>query len=149
MLQHHRGQMVGGVTRDVVEADAVGHTEAHTTMRGTQTGGVGRVREVGCLKLIAFLSAGADKQANRGGSALEVGDLLRLLEDGGERGGALVSDLVPSETVSEGRSGNDGRASVSTGADMEANTWGAAANLSEVTALPLSPSHSLVMPSVV
>jgi hypothetical protein len=36
-----------------------------------------------------------------GGGAPQVGD-LRLLEDGGERGGALVSDLVVSETVRGG-----------------------------------------------
>ena len=34
------------------------------------------------------------------------------------------------------------------GTDREVDT-GAAAHLSEVTALPLSPSHSLVMPSEV
>ena len=39
-----------------------------------------------------------------GGGALEVGD-HRLLEDGSERGGALVSDVVAYETASEGRSG--------------------------------------------
>ena len=48
---------------------------------------------------------GADTEANtRGGGALEMGD-LRLLEDVCERGGALVSDLVVSETVSEGQDG--------------------------------------------
>ena len=36
-----------------------------------------------------------------GGSALEVGD-LRLLEDGSQRSGALGTDAVASETVSEG-----------------------------------------------
>ena len=41
------------------------------------------------------------------------------------------------------------RASVSTGADTKANTRGGGAHSSEVTALPLSASHSLVMPSVV
>ena len=35
-----------------------------------------------------------------GGGALEVGD-HRLLEDGSERSGALVSDVVASETVRE------------------------------------------------
>ena len=34
-------------------------------------------------------------------------------------------------------------------ADTQAGNCGAAAHLSEVTALPLSPSHSLVMPSAV
>jgi hypothetical protein len=47
-------------------------------------------------KVFANVSAGADTRANTasGGGAPQVGD-LRLLEDGGERGGALVSDLVP------------------------------------------------------
>ena len=40
-------------------------------------------------------------QALGGGGALEVGD-LRLLEDGGERSGALSSNVVVSETASEG-----------------------------------------------
>ena len=44
------------------------------------------------------------KQTLRGDRALEVGDAC-LLEDGGERRGALGSDPVPSETASEGRSG--------------------------------------------
>ena len=35
------------------------------------------------------------------------------------------------------------------GAWHESGRYGAAAHPSEVTALPLSPSHSLVMPSVV
>ena len=56
--------------------------------------------------MFAFLSAGADKKANtwgpvRGRGALELGD-LRLLEDGGERGGALVSDVVVAETANAG-----------------------------------------------
>ena len=48
---------------------------------------------------------GADTKANTlwGDGALEVGDLC-LLEDGSERGGALVSDVVANETVGEGRS---------------------------------------------
>ena len=36
-----------------------------------------------------------------GGGALEVGDLC-LVEDGSERSDALVSDVVGSETASEG-----------------------------------------------
>ena len=40
-----------------------------------------------------------------GGGAPELGDLC-LVEDGGEREGALVSDLVPVETANEGRSRN-------------------------------------------
>ena len=38
-----------------------------------------------------------------GGGALQVGD-LRILEDGGERGGALGSDVIESETVRDGGS---------------------------------------------
>ena len=46
---------------------------------------------------------GADTKAKHfgGGGALEAGD-LRLLENGSERGGALASNLILSETVSEG-----------------------------------------------
>ena len=35
---------------------------------------------------------------------------------------------------------------VSVGVDMKANTYRAAAHLSVITALPLRPSHSAVMP---
>ena len=49
------------------------------------------------------MSTGADAIANsRGGGALEGGD-LRLLEDDGECGGTLVSDLVARETANHGR----------------------------------------------
>ena len=44
------------------------------------------------------------KQTLRGGGALEVGD-LRVIEDGSKRSGALGSDGVDSETVSEGKDG--------------------------------------------
>jgi len=40
-----------------------------------------------------------------GGGALEGGD-LRLLEDGGECGGAFVSDVVAPDTANEGQSRN-------------------------------------------
>ena len=40
-----------------------------------------------------------------GGGALQGGD-LRLLEDGGERGGTLVSDVVAADAASEGQDGN-------------------------------------------
>ena len=53
--------------------------------------------------------------------ALEVGD-HRLLEDGGERGGAHDSDVVAFETASEGWDGDGERVGVSTGADTKANT---------------------------
>ena len=55
----------------------------------------------------------------RGNGAPEVVD-LRLLEDGGERGGALDSDVVAIETVGEGRSEDGKRAAVSRGADSKA-----------------------------
>ena len=49
------------------------------------------------------VSMGAETKAKHfgGGSALEVGD-LRLVEDGSQRSGALGSDVVASETASEG-----------------------------------------------
>ena len=47
---------------------------------------------------------------------------LCLLEDGGERGGALVSDRVASETASEGWGGDGERVDVSRGADTKANS---------------------------
>ena len=56
------------------------------------------------------MSGGLDTNANTspGGGALEVGDLC-LVEDGSERGGALVSDLVAFETASEGWGGDGER----------------------------------------
>ena len=87
------------------------------------------------------------KQTLWGGGALELSD-PRLLEDGGERGDALGSDVVAPNTASEGQDGNDERVGVSMGADTKANIR-EAAHLSEVTALPLSPSHSLVIPLAV
>ena len=59
-----------------------------------------------------------------GGGALELLDLC-LFEDGGERGGALVSDAVASEPVNERWSGDGERSGVSRGADTKANTLGA------------------------
>ena len=56
-----------------------------------------------------------------GGGALELLD-LRLLENGGERRGAHVSDVVAPETASEGQDGNGERVGVSMGADRMANT---------------------------
>ena len=49
------------------------------------------------------MSMGADRKANTisGGGALEAGD-HRLLEDGRERGGALVADLVVPDTAKHG-----------------------------------------------
>ena len=56
-----------------------------------------------------------------GGGAHEFGD-LRLVEDGSQRSGTLGSDVVASETASEGQDGNSERVGVSTGADTKANT---------------------------
>ena len=42
------------------------------------------------------------KRTLKGGSALKLLD-LRLFEDGGEREGTLISDLVLVETANEGR----------------------------------------------
>ena len=61
-----------------------------------------------------------------GGGALQLLD-LRLLEDGGERGKALDSDVVPPETASEGQDRNGERVGVSMGADTKASTRGGCA----------------------
>ena len=73
------------------------------------------VREHECQRALT------QKRTLGGGGALELLD-LRLFEDGGERGGALVSDVVSREPVNE-RRGEDGeRAAASAGADTKANT---------------------------
>ena len=59
-----------------------------------------------------------------GCSGLPQGGDLRLLEDGSESGGALVSDVVASNTASEGQDGNGERVRVSMGPDKKANTVG-------------------------
>ena len=72
------------------------------------------------------VSMGADSARKRtlwGSTALEMGD-HRLLEDGGERSGALGSDAIAFETASEGWGGNGERVGVSMGADRKANTLG-------------------------
>ena len=57
------------------------------------------------------------------GGGPEVGD-LRLLEDGGECGGALGSDAVAGETAGKGQYGKRGeRVGVSTGADTKGVQW--------------------------
>ena len=58
-----------------------------------------------------------------GSSALEMGD-HRLLEDGGERRGALGSDAVVSETVRARGGVGMVRVGVSMGIDTKANTLG-------------------------
>ena len=95
----------------------------------------------------ASVSSAGTKGILWGGGAPQGGNLC-LLEDGCERGGALVSDAVAADTAGEGQGGSGERACVSMGADRKANTWGVVAHSNEVTALPLSPSHSAMMPSV-
>ena len=73
---------------------------------------MGMVREQACHGALT------PKKKRSGGGAHQLGD-LRLLEDGGERRGALGSDPVPSETASEERSENSGIASAPTGADRK------------------------------
>jgi len=58
-----------------------------------------------------------------GGDAQELGD-LRLLEDGSEGGSALGSDVVVSDTASEGWGGDSERVGVSMGPDKKANALG-------------------------
>jgi hypothetical protein len=69
------------------------------------------VREQACPRALT------QKSKHLGGGAPQVGD-LRLLEDGSERSGALGSDLVVSETMSEGWSGDGERVGVSMGTDI-------------------------------
>ena len=57
--------------------------------------------EVGAVRDQACQWALTQTRTLCGGGALEVGD-LRLLEDGGERRGALVSDVVLPETAKGG-----------------------------------------------
>ena len=61
------------------------------------------------------------KQTLWGGGALEVGD-LRFVEDGSQRSGTLGSDVVASETASEGQNWNGECVGVSMGPDTKANT---------------------------
>ena len=58
-----------------------------------------------------------------GSGALEVGN-HRLFEDCSKRRGALVSDVIPPETVNKGWRGDSERVSMSMGADTKANTQG-------------------------
>ena len=70
------------------------------------------------------MSTGADSARKRtlwGSSALEMGD-HRLLEDGGERRGALGSDAVVSKTVRARGGVGMVRVGVSMGADVKTNT---------------------------
>jgi hypothetical protein len=73
-----------------------------------------------------------------------MGD-LRLLEDGSERGGALVSDVVVEETVSEGWDRDGERVSMSRGIDTKANTR-VAAHSKLVTCVSLRTAASAAAP---
>jgi hypothetical protein len=68
------------------------------------------------------------------------GDDLRHLGDDRQDGGDAIAKRVFKQTVM-------GKGEVSRGIDRKVDSTGAAVHLSEVTALPLSASHSLVMPS--
>ena len=72
---------------------------------------------------------------------------LCLLEDSSDRGGALVSKAVAIETASKGKNGNGECVGVSMGADMKANTSGAAAHLRSVIFVSLRMAASAVTPS--
>ena len=79
---------------------------------------MGTVRESACQWALT------EKRTLRGGGARQFLD-LRLFEDGGERGGALGSDLVMRDTASDGQDRNGERVGVSMGAATKANTlWG-------------------------
>ena len=66
-----------------------------------------------------------------GGSALQIGE-LRLVEDDSQRSGALGSDVVASETASEGQDGNGEKVGMSTGVDRKANIRGGALEVGDV-----------------
>jgi hypothetical protein len=103
----HGSNCLATVDADVVEGETTSDRRS------------GVVREQAC-------QWGADSARKRtlwGSSALEMGD-HRLFEDGSERGGALVSDLVASETASEGWGGDGERVGVSMGADTNKRTLG-------------------------
>ena len=74
------------------------------------------------------MSTGTDTKCEHSGDgALQIGD-MRLLEDGGERSGALSSDEIASETASEEQSRDGERSGVSMGTDTNANTSRAVAH---------------------
>ena len=100
--------------------------------------------------MFAFVSALTQK-ANTGGGSRAGGLLQRLqrrvaLEALGESGASLGAEAVVAQTASIGAEvGAEG----CQGALTRKQTLEGAAHSSEVKALPLSPSHNLVMPSVV
>ena len=92
-----------------------------------------------------------------GGGALERGHgapLEPFAQFGDALGGVGTPDiaiiiLVEAAELVVGQAASTGMWGVSMGALTEGRKVGPTAHLSEVTELPLSPSHSLVMPSVV
>ena len=95
------------------------------------------------------VSMGADSARKRtlwGSSALEMGDHC-LLEDGGERRGALGSDSVVSETVRARGGVGMVRVGVSIGIDTKANTLGRSAHLRWVICVSLRMAASPEAPS--
>ena len=99
-------------------------------LRLQSTGEVRMVRKQSCQGALT------QKRTLWGGGAPQVGD-LRLLEDGGERGGALVSDRVAFETASERWSGDGERVGVSKGIDRKADTVGGGGVLERGHGAPL------------
>ena len=92
------------------------------------------------------MSTGADRSKGfDAGGALEVSD-VRLVEDGSERSGALGSDVVASETASEGWGGDGERVGVSMGADKETgaacNAWIRRCRLSSLAKGVVSGTHT-------
>ena len=87
-----------------------------------------------------------------GGGALQRGHgaPLEALEQLGDTLGGVAAEAVNAEAAELvlGQAAKAKRG-VSMGVDMKAKTLWAVTHLSEVTALPLSASHSLVMPSAV
>ena len=58
MLQHHLGQMVGGVARDVVEADAVSSGRTEQWYERHRKGMGMRRQRAGLLQSVCFLVSG-------------------------------------------------------------------------------------------
>ena len=95
---------------------------------------------------------GADRKANAQGPVRGSCGLLELLQRDvalealGKSESSLRAKAVVAQTASMGA---EVGAEACQGALTEKQACGVAAHLSEVTALPLSASHSLVMPSAV
>ena len=104
-------------------------------------GAVGMVREQACQWALT------QKRTLRGAAHLRWVIFVSL--DGSERGGALVSDVVVEETASEGGIGMVREQACQRALTGKQTLLGGGALKRGLTALPLSASHSLVMPSAV